>query len=263
MVGNWDAALGEVVATERAFARLATDSTVQFAFLAYLDDNAILFRPGPVTGPSWLAQNPMPPELLLEWTPAYADVAADGDLGFTTGPWQSGRRGDPTAARAFGQYVTLWRRTPSGFRAVLDYGIVHEEPPSVPTLELPAQAESGALPRPAGAASESLRIADEDLDEAVSDSGASAWEAYADERIRWLRNGRLPAVGAPFPLDRPGTVFRSLGAEAAGSGDFGFSWGEVREDGDGQNGAGSYLRVWRRQRDGAWKVVLDATSTSG
>ena len=48
-------------------------------------------------------------------------------------------------------------------------------------------------------------------------------------------------------------------AEPARSGDLGYTWGTYATPAIRQETAqkGFYMRVWVRQRDGGWKVVLD------
>jgi ketosteroid isomerase-like protein len=47
-----------------------------------------------------------------------------------------------------------------------------------------------------------------------------------------------------------------LGAEV--SGNLGYTYGLYRSS----NGYGKYVSVWKKQRDGSWKIVVDAGNTS-
>jgi hypothetical protein len=261
---SWQSALDDVVATELAFARLATDSTVQHAFLANIAADGLLFRPGPIDGPAWLEANPMPPDLRLEWQPAWADVAADGSVGYTTGPWRSGRRGTE-ATGGGGQYVTLWRRSPDGYRAVLDFGTGALASPATPPLERAVAPAAEAPVDDTLAARQSVLIADEDLGVALTGSGSAAWASYAHPTARWLRDGAEPAVGADSaPDDAWGRTFQVLGSDAAGSGDLAWTWGAWQPAAEERSEpTGYYLRIWRRYSDGTWRVVLEAVARSG
>jgi hypothetical protein len=80
----------------------------------------------------------------LSWEPEFADIAAAGDLGYTTGPWEV-RRTAQDSPSAFGHYVTLWRKQADGvWKAELDNGIGHQR------AAKPAKVESPALPRDLG-----------------------------------------------------------------------------------------------------------------
>jgi ketosteroid isomerase-like protein len=64
------------------------------------------------------------PNFSLTWEPRRADIAASGDLGWTTGSYVSsgvGRDGEPRHAQ--GRYVTIWRKQPDGsWKVVMDLG---------------------------------------------------------------------------------------------------------------------------------------------
>ncbi len=64
------------------------------------------------------------PTSTLTWEPVRADVAASGDLGWTTGTYVSEGTGPDGARRhAEGRYVTIWRRQPDGaWKVVMDLG---------------------------------------------------------------------------------------------------------------------------------------------
>jgi len=258
----WDRALDEVIAAERDFARLALDSTVHHAFLARVAHDAIIFRPGPVPAGAWLRDNPMPPELRLEWQPAFADVALAGDLGWTTGPWRLGQK-TGTGISAAGSYVTIWRNEPDGWRYVIDFGV---ETATFTPVTAVARAPA-PLPHADSVVSEqsartSLQIADEDLNAAIGALGERAWDEYADSTFHWLRDGGRPRTLASSngsATAAPTRTWSTLAARVARSGDLGYTWGSATAKVDTTEPP-HYLRNWRRQRDGSWRVVLDAAT---
>lgn len=64
------------------------------------------------------------PSYSLMWEPARADIAASGDLGWTTGSFVSEvTAGDGTVRRGQGRYVTIWRKQADGsWKVVMDLG---------------------------------------------------------------------------------------------------------------------------------------------
>lgn len=68
----------------------------------------------------------------LRWQPDYADIAASGDLGWTTGTFRSegvGPDGEPRTGQ--GRYVSIWRRQPDGsWKVVMDLGNPTGPPPA-------------------------------------------------------------------------------------------------------------------------------------
>lgn len=64
------------------------------------------------------------PDMSLRWTPDRADIAASGDLGWTTGSYvfrATDPEGNPIEGR--GRYVSIWRRQEDGrWKVVMDLG---------------------------------------------------------------------------------------------------------------------------------------------
>lgn len=60
------------------------------------------------------------PAVSLRWEPRRADIAASGDLGWTTGSWVSEA---PGPIRSEGLYVSIWRKQADGsWKVVMDLG---------------------------------------------------------------------------------------------------------------------------------------------
>jgi len=258
--------LDALIQAERGFADLAADSTVQRAFEANIAADGVLFRPAPVDGPATLAAQPMSDDLSLVWAPAWADLSDAGDLGYTTGPWRAGARGVPTDSLPdAGQYVTLWRRTPGGFRFELDFGISHDAADVAwPAETERAVAPTGAVTAGAQQASEALLIADQDLADALAAGDPAPYRAYATDRVRVLRNGAAPAFGPDALIAAAPAVavrYEPANSVVASSNDLGYTYGAVRDGRNAQDPPiGYYLRIWRRQVDGSWKLALDLVS---
>lgn len=74
------------------------------------------------------------PGASLHWTPDRADIAASGDLGWTTGHYVSeSTAADGTPQRAEGLYVSIWRRQADGsWKVVMDLGNPVDTPAARP-----------------------------------------------------------------------------------------------------------------------------------
>src|SRR5262245_53444514 len=110
-----DAALDSLVASERAFAAMASAKGTKEAFLFYLAEDAVVFQPTATNGrQAWQARTPNQATLL--WEPAYAEVSSAGDLGYTTGPWEWHPPADSSGAAAppdrfaYGHFNSVWRK---------------------------------------------------------------------------------------------------------------------------------------------------------
>jgi ketosteroid isomerase-like protein len=276
--GDLAAARAALVEAERAFSRLSQREGVRAAFLAYLAEDAVLFRPGPVPGRELVAARPSPP-IELSWWPVYVEVAASGDLGYTTGPYVlretgPGQRGETQN----GYYVTVWRRQADGaWKVVNDLGAT-TPPPAGSDAAASGGVEHGRIGggAPAGqglaerteAAQHALMAADRGFggDATVHGARAAYMGVIADE-ARFYRDGAPPAVGREAvgrllgAYAQRSTSWEPTAAVVASSGDLGYTYGKTAVMGPGRPGRirqpGLYFRVWERQGDGPFKIVLD------
>jgi ketosteroid isomerase-like protein len=98
-------------------------------------------------------------------------------------------------------------------------------------------------------------------------AGFASW--FADDGVA-LGNGAAPHIGKVAiaksatwsPTDYQLT-WTPTDAVMGPSGDMGYTWGHFEGKSKDQNGnpvvtSGRYMTIWRKQPDGAWKVVLDA-----
>jgi ketosteroid isomerase-like protein len=260
--------LEDLVAAEHGFAESAAMDGMRAAFLSVLAEDGILFRPGPVNGREWFEGRPPPPGVLA-WKPVHAEVSRAGDLGYTTGPWRYDLEGRDSA---FGHYMSIWRRTADdGWRLVLDHGIGHGEPK--PSAWEPAIGKAEGAKRAKGLSRErvvqlerELAEADRGFSEAAVEKGlAEAYALAASDKIRLYRDGRIPVVGLDAVRKAledgpPPRKAEPTAAHVADSGDFGYSYGTSLDTGEEGGGGFSYVRIWRRDDDGGWQIVLDVAT---
>jgi ketosteroid isomerase-like protein len=275
-------ALQAMVDTERAFSKRSTDEGVRPAFLAFIADDGILFRPNAVNGKQWFGEHPAPPPSdtrpLLTWYPSVADISLAGDMGYTTGPWE--RRNDihDADAVAWGNFLTVWKRQPdNSFKFVIDLGISNPQPEQVAAPWQPGAMEPGpaagggtAKNRDTGVA---LTAREREFSAASATRGAqTAFAEVAASDVRLFRNGRQPIVGKAHAVAALNDVgkwtWEPAFADVARSGDLGYSYGSyelTKADPalkpEERVERGNYFRIWKRvaqagQRT-SWKIVTD------
>jgi ketosteroid isomerase-like protein len=249
-------ALRQMADTERAFAARAAVVNWKQAFLEYFADSAVGFdATGPGLAKDQIRALPDPPkDAQLLWEPRFGDIAASGDLGWLTGPSTSINPTRDKGQPRHGNYASVWKRQTDGtFKVVMDVGV---------NLPGPARFASGFTRAPqagrfSGAATDAqatLADADRALSRAATSSQANAYRGRLAPAARLHRHDVMPRVGeqeilAWLAMQPASPTAEHRYAEAARSGDLGYTWGRL--------GMGYYVRVWSRAADGSWKVALD------
>ena len=265
--------LQDMVRAEQAFSKMAEEKNTREAFIAYIADDGLLFRPGAVNGKKWMIEHPVPPsdkKPLLAWQPNFAGMSLAGDMGFTTGPWESKPdRNDPQPS-AYGHFVTVWKKQQDGsWKWTVDIGISHPKSGGPQTLWNPTEKNEPAEP-PSVDPAISLRTlmgTELMLSLAFREKGTSAAILpYAAKELRVYRAGTLPFIGRDDSVKamlRTDTWFisQTIGGDVSRAGDFGWTHGTYHLLGTGEKviERGSYVRIWKRQ-DSNWQLVLDITN---
>ncbi len=265
-----------MVETERTFAARALVVGWKQAFLEHFADTAMGFDAGAAGyARDQIARAPdPPPDLQLIWEPRYGDISADGDLGFLTGPVRSVRPSRGAGRPAHQVYASIWKRQRDGrFAVVMDVGV----PIPRAAAFAPGVTRLPHASRFAGDYDEStppLSTADGILNSALWTGQVTAFRERLAPGARLHRPGVMPLVGERAILawlaGQPGLEAADTRfSEAAGSGDFGYTWGTYitaaarggqgrgRGRAAGVRQEGFYVRVWVRERSRQWKVALD------
>lgn len=263
------AALQTVVRAEREFSKTAASKGTRGAFLSFIASDGVLFRPGPVNGREFLSAQPDRPGLLA-WEPSYADVSRAGDMGVTTGPWEFRRKSDDERAAAHGQFMTVWGKQPDGtWKFLIDTGVSHPAPQTAPpslsfASDFRQNTEKDRLDVDTGTVEKNLLKLEREFSQASSADTARAFDAYADDDARLLREGQFPATGKAsirklLTASPHALTWEPSAARASRSGDLGFTYGayELKTAASSAVERGHYTRVWKRKADGRWRFVID------
>jgi len=254
-------AVEDARAADAAFASRAAEIGHHAAFIEYLAEDAVLFRPEAVRGQEWLATHE-PAGGRLEWSPAAAAASCTATLAVTTGPWRysNAEGGEPVA----GHYLSVWRLdAPSRWRVVLDHGIDHAG--AVPADQL--QAAFARLWPGAGEGKctgrgdlDGLAEAEERFNEQVERRGLLAALqrtagdgalAYRDDAAPGPLSGLQPEVDAAFG---PGAVARTVGTVFEPGTDLAVTHG-ILQSPDGLQRS-LFVRVWSREGH-RWRIAID------
>lgn len=291
-----DSTVASLADAERAFSTMSVERGMTKAFVAYLRDDAVLFRPGPINGKQlWLKRGDIPATLI--WEPSYGEVAASGDFGLSLGPSEFRPQASESKDEVgHGHFVSIWCREEQGpWRVAVDIGISHPAPPTGglghvtftagPRHTLPsASKRSGGFGVGLGVGSSGFgfgigtgsggTIRDEEHRRTAhaihtmmsaerslgfawrTKGGAQAYQKHASGDLRHFRNGAQPTLGIDAAVEA--TAQRPRGQGVASSWDLGYSYGLVLTRAKGASpDTASYMHVWRKDPSGDWKLALD------
>ena len=241
-----------LVAAEKSFAQYSVEQNTQQAFMHFLADDGIVFKKGqPVNGKErWAAIKPDSSK--LSWYPAFADVAASGELGFTTGPWEYRATKADKEAAAFGNYITIWKKQADGnWKAAVDLGISHAKPAAddAPAIGPMTPATTGHSSAVGLIAAESKLIG----------ATGNAYQENSNAAVKIFRPGQPYVTAQVADADKADFVYTPTGSSIAKSGELGYVYGHafIKKDDKTQNG--SYLRIWKLHNK-KWELNVEVVS---
>ena len=258
-------ALEQMIEAERAFAARALVVGWKEAFLEYFAPDAVGFDEGQVgLARDQIRRGPDPPkDLQLLWEPRYGDVSASGELGYLTGPVRNIRASREGGRPRHSNYASIWKRQRDGsFKVVMDVGI----PTPAAVAFAPGFTRAPIANRFTGDYDDTtppLGAADGLLNAGLRTNQVRGYRPLLAPSARLHRPNVLPVVGERRILQwlasQPAfSTADSRHAEAARSGDLGYTWGTyavTQRNVPAQSGY--YVRVWVRERGGQWKLALD------
>jgi ketosteroid isomerase-like protein len=252
-----DSELQSLIDVERSFAETSRTKGMKEAFLSFLGEGSVVFRPGPVDAREWIESRPNPDGALL-WEPAFAEIASTGALGYTTGPWEY-RTDDGSS---WGHYVTIWSRQSDGsWKVLVDLGNNYPEPASqaveLERLSAPRKQKDSSDVDPAR-----LRETESAFSRrSIEDGTAAAYSTYVARNVRLYRNGTPPTLGVKQAQALLATLPGALSWEpdrVGIEGHLGYTWGRAQLlDGTDPVEGFTYLRIWREESRGKWRVALE------
>ena len=207
--------------------------------------------------------------LAVRWQPVRAEVSRDRASGYTYG-YAVVAGAEPSSVR-IDRYIAFWRKGASGWR-IASYAETYGAPPG--PFPVPAAAMDGMLADVAMSATrgpvDPLRAADVAFARDAERLGAGeAFGRYAaPDAQMFSSSGEFitgpQAITASFgpAVANSSFTWQPVYGEISSAGDLGFTVGNAvvtleRQDGAGVVRYSKYLTVWKRQRDGAWKYVVD------
>ncbi|MBP6820857.1 MAG: hypothetical protein KA368_04910 [Acidobacteria bacterium] len=263
-------ALTGLANAERAFAKMSVEKGIRDSFIANFADDGINFTPHPTNTREAYSKRPAPPSpppITLNWSPVYGDIAQSGELGYTTGPFLITDNSPAKRPAQHGMYSSIWKKQADGsWKVLVDLGIQLNA--AVAPLEAPFQSAPQwkvkiAKPNAADSLANLLK-ADRAFFASSVKSATDAWRKLLSDDARIHRNGLFPLVGKQsFSLwvekQTAAIAGEPIKADVAASSEFGYSYGKYELKTDKPE-KGYYVRVWKLDGKGNWRIVFDVTS---
>ena len=257
--------------TQRAFERAVAEKGVRPAFLEFLAEDAVIFRPEAVNAKEFLktSSSAAPGTLMRRVT--FADISTNGLLGYTTGEWTFIPRNKPgtppktALPPKIGQYATVWSKSQSGaYKAILDIEIEHEPfDRSIRRKSMPTKSQKELNKRGWSVADSTMNF----LRMSMSKQGlGGAYDKFAADDVILLREGVPPIVGrgrAEDELEKYIAVEFPKKVSQFETADMAYSWNPCAhaDSGEGME-KGNCLHVWKL-KDKKWLIVLGVFAKVG
>jgi len=207
----------------------------------------------------------------VRWQPVRAEASRDGRSGYSYGYTVIGAGAAGAPSIRLDRYIAFWRRQDDKWQ-IAGYAETYGAPP--PALAMPGEAADSALAdvpmRRGRGPLEDVRAADDEFARTAIRLGTGrAFGEYAAEDAQIFSTpGEFitgpAAISQAFgpPTDDSKLVWHPVTGEVAQSGDLGFTVGNAvltskSLDGTPQVRYSKYLTVWKKQRDGTWRYVVD------
>ena len=267
-----DPDLARLIRDEKAFAAKAVETDVPTAFLAYLDSAGVIFNgEGAVNGVAQYSKSPKGGKDLLKWYPLIGHVSQDGDLGFTSGPFQF-FADRSQAAVGSGYLFSVWKKNSSGqFKLMLDGGLIHTqrdateafkhdpEPQSNTAYDyiLPVTKVKDGNPEPWKAEDTFLAAAGKNADQAYKQFLAD--EAVLLRSDRPFGKTKAEALATLAQQQIQSYQFIRSGQGISKAGDLAYCFGKAKALKGDKTVEGFFTRVWQHRPEG-WKIVAEQVS---
>jgi ketosteroid isomerase-like protein len=247
--------LMQMVNAEKSFAAYAGSIGITEAFLKYLSDSAKVFERGQVLNGKEVWRDRKTDSMELRWYPEFAEIAASGDFGYTTGPSEFRLKKGSGKADHKGYFNSIWKKEGNGeWKVLLDIGT-----PSPQSEYNESKVEYTPDSTATNKKANSTKVSGNDVIRSIEENfikeynGGKAYVKFGTQVTRYYRPGAVVSKGSLTAGDI--LKYKVAGTGLASSGDLGYAYGYVEADGK----TGNYLRVWKKDTD-VWRIVLDAAT---
>lgn len=251
----------ELAEQERAFSNASEKYGIRESFLQFLADDCVMFDPYPINGKVSFQNRPAS-KALLQWFPTFVEVAASGDFGISTGPWEYRRTKEDTSV-SYGHFFSVWKKQNYGqWKVILDIGPNYpkekKREEGLHFKQISSQSKQSKTYRDKDSVRIELLEAEHAFIESIAKGGiVKSYLKFSSSNVRVYRNGNFPSQNTNEGIDIIKSLplqskFSPMATQIASSGDLGYTYGFSL---DANNDSSSYVRVWRKETE--WKIAVD------
>ena len=267
-VPDSSSALFSMREAENNFARASVIYGRNEAFVQNFADESVIFTDKWITNGKQFWEELKTSPIVLRWEPEFMDISESRDFGISTGPWDLQEYRPYTPPDATGYFLTVWKRRPDGvWKVILDAGT------STPPLKdphhnfsFPPGADKPVSKPPAIKVELSCKeLLDREMQfqsEWKKSPEFTTYISFLGPKARIQLSGHIPTTDTDTiktiiaRIDNKLT-WKPIGEGAAGSGDFGFTYGLLEIPGIKESTKGHYVRIWRKSPEAGWKIILE------
>jgi ketosteroid isomerase-like protein len=256
---------------ERNFARASVMYGRNNAFAENFAEESVIFTDKWITNGKQFSKERKANPVVLKWEPEFMDIADSRDFGISTGPWEAQEYRPNTAPLSTGYFLTVWKKSPDGtWQVILDAGSSTPAKPanrhefSFPAgadkvVQNPKRVDNNSVCR------ELITREEQSLSLWKNNPVPSTYSSFLAPNVRMQKNGHLPSTNPDTIKVWITQIDKTLrwnpsGSGAASSGDMGFTYGVLESNANQARTKGHYVRIWRKQSDSKWYIILEMMS---
>jgi ketosteroid isomerase-like protein len=253
---------------ERNFARSSVMIGRNAAFAEYFADESVIFTDKWITNGKQFSKDQKVSPVVLKWEPEFMDISDSRDFGISTGPWEVQEYRPNTPPLFTGYFLTVWKKESDGiWKVILDDGSTAPPLKNVNhSFSFPSGADK-SIRNPPVIKNELLRKELMDREsQFASEWGknpeAAIYMSFLTEEARVQLSGHLPTTNKDTikvlisGLNKR-MVWKPVGADAATSGDLGFTYGLLEIKGTPELTKGHWVRIWKKHNGADWRIILE------
>jgi hypothetical protein len=256
----------KVIKAEESFDKLVARKGIKDAFLEVADPEGIVFKPQAVNIVSFYTGIDKQPGSLT-WKANFARISANGDLGFSAGPYVY-QNGKDDTDKVYGDYVSIWRADADNkLKLLMDLGIQHPEPEEQVVTDF-TEPDSSKLIVPSKDPFNGKNVilaTDKLFNHSLSLSSLASYKEFLSPEGRYYFPGFEPIVGQDKIMKFIDNEDITISAETVNGGrstsnDLAYTYGTARiKKGDVVSNY-NYVRVWEIDKEHKWDILLEIFS---